>query len=206
MRDPSPPLTPGIPGAPTTPRMRYQLQRPLWSLLGARCRILDAHGQLILFARRKALRLREDIGVFEDEAETRPALRIRTGSILDLGAVYEIRDARTSEVIGQARRRFMRSMIRDRWELLDRQGRPIGHAEEDSTALALLRRLLTNLVPQRFDLVVGERPIGLIRQRFNPFVFRADLEIDMDARDRIDERHLFGLAVLLMVVEGRQSS
>jgi hypothetical protein len=182
----------------------WQLQRPLLSLLGARCRILDAHGNLVLFAKRRALRLREHIEAFEDEGQTRPALRIRTESILDLGATYVVSDARSGETVGMARRRFMRSMLRDHWDLLDAAGNPLGEAQEDSMALALLRRLLASFVPQRFHVVVGGRPVAELRQRWNPFLFRADLRMDAGADAVLDPRLLLGLAILLMVIEGRQ--
>jgi len=190
--------------APTGNAHHWQLQRPLFSLLGARCRILDEHGNLVLFAKRRALRLREHIEAFEDEAETRPALRIRTESILDLGATYVVSDARSGEAVGMARRRFMRSVLRDRWDLLDSGGNPLGEAEEDSMALALLRRVVANFVPQRFHIRVGDRPVAELRQRWNPFLFRADLRMVAGGDAQLDPRLLLGLAILLMVIEGRQ--
>ena len=189
---------------PTGVPHHWQLHRPIWSLLGARCRILDAQGNLVLFARRRPLRLREHIEVFEDEAETRPALRIQTESILDLGATYVITDARSGEPVGMARRRFMRSFLRDHWDLLDAGGNPLGEALEDSVALDLLRRLVADFVPQRIHVLVAGQPVAELRQRWNPFVFRADLRMEAGADARLDPRHLLGLAVLLMVIEGRQ--
>ena len=184
----------------------WQLHRPLFSLLGARCRVLDAQGNLVLFAKRRALRLREHIEVFEDEGQTRVALRIQTESILDLGATYVITDARSGETVGMARRRFVRSMLRDHWDLLDAAGHPLGEAVEDSLALALLRRFLAAFVPQRLHFQVDGRPLAELRQRWNPFVFRADLRMEAGADARLDPRHLLGVAVLLMVIEGRQES
>ncbi|MBW2313639.1 MAG: hypothetical protein JRH10_05550 [Deltaproteobacteria bacterium] len=182
----------------------WQLQRPLFSLLGARCRILDEHDNLVLFAKRRALRLRERIEVFEDEGETQPALHIRTESILDLGATYVVTDSRSGEGVGMARRRFMKSMLRDHWDLLDAGGNPLGEAQEDSMALALLRRLVADIVPQRFHVSVGGRPVAELHQRWNPFLFRADLRMEAGADALLDPRLLLGLAVLLMVIEGRQ--
>ncbi len=182
----------------------WQLHRPIWSLLGARCRILDERGELVLFARRKPLRLREHIEIFEDEGETRAALRIQTESVLDLGATYVITDARSGEGVGMARRRFMRSMLRDHWDLLDAGGNPLGEAQEDSAALALLRRFIANFVPQRIDVHVRGQLVAELRQRWNPFVFRADLTMPAGADATLDPRLLLGLAVLLMVIEGRQ--
>jgi len=190
--------------AATGTEHHWQLQRPLFSLLGARCRILDAHGNLVLFAKRRALRLREHIEAFEDEAQTRPALEIRTEAILDLGATYVVRDTRSGETVGMARRRFVRSMLRDHWDLLDAGGNPVGEAQEDSMALALLRRLLAAFVPQRYHVRVQGQPVAELYQRWNPFLFRADLRMEAGGDARLDPRLLLGLAILLMVVEGRQ--
>ena len=182
----------------------WELHRPIWSLFGARCRVLDDQGNLVLVARRRPLRLREHVDVFEDEGETRPALRIATESILDLGATYVITDARSGETLGMARRRFMRSLLRDHWDLLDAGGNPRGEAQEDSAALALLRRFVADFVPQRFHVRMGDRSVAELRQRWNPFVFRADLRLEAGGDAQIDPRHLLGLAILLMVIEGRQ--
>jgi len=189
---------------PTGAAHHWQLQRPLFSLLGARCRILDAHDNLVLFAKRRPLRLRERIEAFEDEAQTRPALAIRTESILDLGATYVVSDARSGETVGMARRHFVRSMLRDHWELLDAGGNALGAATEDSMALALLRRFLAGFVPQRYHVTVGDQTVAELHQRWNPFLFRADLPLPAGADARLDPRLLLGLAILLMVVEGRQ--
>jgi hypothetical protein len=189
---------------PTGAGHRWQLHRPIWSLLGARCRILDEQDNLVLFARRRPLRLREHVDVFEDEGETRSALRIQTESILDLGATYVVTDARSGETLGMARRRFMRSILRDRWDLMDAGGNALGEVLEDSAALALLRRLVADFVPQRFHVSIGGRPVAELRQRWNPFVFRADLEMPAGADALLDPRLLLGLAILLMVIEGRQ--
>jgi len=182
----------------------WSLHRPLWSLLGARCRIYDESGALVLFARRRPLRLREHIEVFEDEGETRPALRIRTESILDWGATYRIEDARTGEPVGAARRRALRSVWRDHWDLLDVHEQVLGEAQEESPVLALLRRFGASFVPQRFVVAAAGRPVAELRQSWNPIVFRASLRLRRDAEGLLDPRLLLGLAILLMVVEGRQ--
>jgi uncharacterized protein YxjI len=192
--------------AVTGAERRWELHRPLWSLLGARCRVLDERGNLVLVAKRRPLRLREHVDVFEDEGETRPALRITTESILDLGASYAITDARSGETLGMARRRFVRSMLRDHWDLLDAGGNPRGEAQEDSTALALLRRFVADFVPQRFHVRMGGRMVAELRQRWNPFVFRADLRLEAGGDALLDPRLLLGLAILLMVIEGRQQA
>ncbi len=184
----------------------YQLQRPWFSFLGARCRVLDERGQPLLFARRRPLRLREDVRAFQDEGETREVLRIHTEQVLDLGATYQVTDSLENVPVGGLRRRFLRSMVRDEWTLLDPSGLEIGRVREDNAALALLRRVLTNLIPQTYVIEAGGVRVGEVRQRFNPFLFRAVMRLGPGAEERLDRRLVFGLAILLMVIEGRQES
>ena len=71
-------------------------------------------------------------------------------------------------------------------------------------AMALLRRFIADFVPQRYHVQVGGRPVAELHQRWNPFVFRADLRMEAGDDALLDPRHLLGVAILLMVIEGRQ--
>ena len=51
-------------------------------------RVTDANGQLIAYVKQKAFKLREDITIFADEAQTRPLYRINANRILDFNASY----------------------------------------------------------------------------------------------------------------------
>lgn len=69
---------------------------------------------------------------------------------------------------------------------------------------ALLRRLLTNLVPQTFEGEVGGAPVLRFRQHFNPFVQKIDLDFSMDREKHLDRRLGIAAAILLCTIEGRQ--
>jgi hypothetical protein len=97
-------------------------------------------------------------------------------------------------------------MVQDEWQVLDPSDQQIGILHEDSMALALLRRLLLGaLLPQNYDLLMGETRVADLRQRFN--LFRYDLEIDcsMDTNHRLDRRLAIAAGILLATVEGKQS-
>ena len=96
------------------------------------------------------------------------------------------------------------AILRDSWEMLDARDTPIGKVEEDSMAMAMLRRLLSNLVPQRFQLQTGNGTQATFRQRWNPFVF--SLEVATPPGAAVDPRLVFGAAVLLAAIEGRQGN
>ena len=53
---------------------RYTLRRKFLKVLGAKFEIFDESEQLIGFCAQKAFKLKEDIRVFQDEAQTQPCL------------------------------------------------------------------------------------------------------------------------------------
>jgi hypothetical protein len=53
---------------------------------------------------------------------------------------------------------------------------------------------------------MDETLVAQFRQRFNPFVFKMDLDYSPDKKRRLDRRLGIGLAVCMMAIEGRQAS
>jgi len=85
---------------------------------------------------------------------------------------------------------------------LDKDDNLIGKVEEDSMALALVRRFLSNLVPQNYNFTSGGNAVASLKQRFNPFIFKADFSVHNGGG--VDPRLALAGAVLLMTIEGRQ--
>ena len=52
--------------------------------------------------------------------------------------------------IGVLRRRGLKSLLKDEWEILNAADQQIGTVQEDSWLMATLRRFLTNLIPQTY--------------------------------------------------------
>ena len=183
----------------------YTIRRKIFKVFGAAFHVYDMDGRVVGYSSQKAFKLREDIRVYSGEDMSEELLTLQARQIIDWSAAYDIVDARTGEKVGAARRKGWSSMVRDAWELLDEEDRPIGHAQEDSMAMALVRRFLSNLVPQTFHLRSEDgRDQALLRVHFNPFVYRQTVVIEETCR--IDPRLVFGAAVLLAAIEGRQQS
>ena len=180
----------------------YLLRRQVFRIFGAGFHIYDGRGVLVGYSSQKAFKLREDIRLFADESQSLPLLRIRARSILDFSAAYDVVDESTGEVVGTARRRGFRSLLRDSWELLDAEERTVGTLEEESWLMATLRRFLSGLIPQRFHLGEGSAQV-VFRQHFNPFIYR--LEVDVPPSCAIDRRLICAAAILIAAIEGRQN-
>lgn len=181
--------------------MKYTLRRKFFVLLGKEFSITSEDGSLVGYAKQKAFKLREELTIFVDQAMTKPLVSIKARNIIDFNAIYDVVDAENGQNLGAIRRMGFRSMIRDEWHIYSPGDNELAIVQEESGALALVRRLLTNLVPQRFDIRVGTQDAGGFQQQFNPFRYVMDIEVN---ETLIDKRVAFACAVLLAAVEGRQ--
>jgi hypothetical protein len=179
---------------------RLRIRRKVLKIFGASFHVYDGD-RVVAFCNQKAFKLREDIRLWADESQRTELLWIRARQVVDFAASYDVVDSTTQHKVGALRRRGFKSIVRDSWELLDEDDRVLAKVEEDSAALALVRRFVTELVPQTFRLH-GKDGDAVFKQRFNPFVYT--LEVAMPPGDAIDRRLVFATAVLLAAIEGRQ--
>ncbi len=184
----------------------YLLKRQVFALTG-KLRFFNPQEQLVLYVEQKMFRLREDIRVYGDESKSQELLLVKARSIIDWAAAYDVLDGATGQKIGTLRRKGWSSMVRDEWEVLDVNDQPIGKLFEDSIGQALLRRLLLgSLLPQNYDMSIGETRVADLRQRFNPFAYQMDLDFSMDTSNKLDHRIGIAAAILLALIEGKQGS
>lgn len=182
---------------------RYVANKALFSFMGNAFRILGPEGNLRFFVKQKAFKMKEEITVFADEGQTDAVLGIKARGIGDFSAGYDVTDRKSGEVVGALKREGLKSMLRDEWTLLDKGGAPIGKVQEDSGGMALLRRFLP-IIPQSFHVWIGDKQVGAIKQRFNPFQLVYDVDLEAAGADDLDPRLGVAAVVLLLAIEGRQ--
>ena len=183
----------------------YLIRRKVFTIFGAKFHVYDADGRVILFSKQKAFKLKEDIRVYTDETQSEERLLIRARHVVDFSAAYDVVDAKSGSKIGAYRRKGFTSLLRDSWEMLDNSDKPIAKIQEDSTALALVRRFLINLIPQSFHATSNGKSLASYRQRFNPFVYKLQVSIEPAAREKVDPKLVLAGGILLAAIEGRQN-
>jgi hypothetical protein len=184
----------------------YLLRRQAIALTG-KFRFYDPAGRMVMFSEQKMFRLREDIRVYSDESKTREVLSIKARQIMDFSAAYDVIDTELNQKAGALRRKGLRSLLRDEWEVLDANDRVVGQLFEDSVGMALLRRLLLGTwLPQNYDMMVGQTRVADLRQNFNLFRYELNIDFSMDINHLIDRRVGIAAGILLAAVEGKQSS
>jgi uncharacterized protein YxjI len=184
----------------------YLLKRQAIALTG-KFRFYDPAGRLVMFSEQKMFKLREDIRVYDGEDKAHEVLSIKARQIMDFSAAYDVMDTELNQKAGVLRRKGLRSILRDEWEVLDANDNVLGKLFEDSVGLAMLRRLvLGSLLPQNYDMTVGETRVADLKQNFNPFRYELNLDFSMDTTNRLDRRVGIAAGILLAAVEGKQSS
>lgn len=189
---------------PVFQHSQYLLKRQVFALTG-KFRFYNPSGQLVMFSEQKMFRWKEDIRVYADEAKTQEVLMVKARQIIDFSAAFDVVDSSNGQKVGALRRKGLASLFRDEWEILDVNDNVIGKLFEDSMGLALVRRILTNLVPQNYDITINENRVADLKQNFNPFTYELNLDFSMDTTHQLDRRLGIAAGILLAAVEGRQS-
>lgn len=184
----------------------YRVRRKFFSFLGQKLLITNAQDQLVLFAYMKAFKLKEDIRLYPDEKmeEEDELLRITARQVIDFSATYDVHDSTENKKVGSLRRSGWKSIARDEWRIFDADDREIGTLREDSVLMALMRRFLTNLIPQKHHVEIDEREVAVYKQHFNPFWLKITADFSADSKGVFDKRLALAALVLLCVIEGRQ--
>ncbi len=183
---------------------QFTVRRKVFTLLGAKFHIYNAQNEPIGLCKQKAFKLREDIRIYSDDTMAEERLRIAARSMIDFSAAYDVVDCEHNTRIGTLRRKGLKSLVRDEWQVLDEHEQLIGVLQEDSTALALVRRLIAGwLLPQRFTLrTLDGEPLAHFRTHFNLVVHRMTVSLLPGAA--IPAPLVLAAAVLLLAIEGRQ--
>ena len=185
----------------------YSIRRKVFKLLGGAFHVFDPAGNVVLYSKQKAFKLKEDIRIYTGEDMGTEVLTIRTDQVIDLGATYHVHDSQQGGVrVGSLKRKGLKSMLRDEWVILDSSGQEVGSIQEDSVALALLRRLMVGwLLPQKYYGSIGNIPVSLFTRNFNPFVSKISLDFSMDSQGQLDRRLGIAAVIMLLAIEGKQS-
>ncbi|MFN5182958.1 MAG: hypothetical protein ACK5D5_08025 [Bacteroidota bacterium] len=181
----------------------FLIKKKLMKLLGSDFRIYDASEKEILFAHLKAFKLKEDITLYTDESKSTAVLNIKARSIMDFSSAYDFYDVASGQKVGAAKRKGFQSILRDEWILMAADSdTEIGKIQEDSMLMALLRRLVTNLIPQKFDVSVDGQNVGRYQNNFNPFISKVSVHIHNP--EKFNPLFALGMGVLLCAIEGKQ--
>jgi hypothetical protein len=184
---------------------QYLIRRKILKILGASFHIYAGEEHLILYANLKAFKLKEDIRLYTGEDMKEEVLVIKARNIIDLGATYDVYESETNVKIGALKRKGVKSILKDEWMFLDKNDSQIGTIKEDNMAMALVRRLLINVIPQTYTAEVNGVEVCTYKQSANPFVSKVKLDYTKKAEGLLDKRLGIAAGLLLCAIEGKQN-
>lgn len=195
---PPPALVPAARPMSLATQRRYLIKRPFLSFFERTFRVLAPDGQLYMLVRHPILKLKEEFMVYADEARTRPLLRVKSRQIIAINFCFDVFDATSGELLGSVQKQGLKSILRDKFILLDPTGKEIGYAEEQGRSI--LRRFIP-LLTSKHAIFVEQQQVAFIRQIFRFFVKEFAVELEPS---RVDPRFVLAVALLALMAEARR--
>lgn len=176
----------------------YIIKRNFWSFFERTFRVSTMDGQLTMLIKHPLLKLREEFTVWGDEARTRPLLLIKSRQMVAINYQFDVTDAGTGQALGTVQKQGLKSIVRDRFKILDAAGVEIGYLEEQGAAL--LRRFLPFLTSHH-QVFIGGQVAADIRQKFRFFTKEFVVQLNPSA---VDPRFVMACALLALIAEARR--
>lgn len=176
-------------------------------------RVVDATGRLVGYVKQRAFRLREDVTIFADEAQTQPIYHIKANKIIDIGATYAISSA-DGRSLGAVRQRGMRTFWKATYDILDESGSAIGLIHEQDAWVKVVDGLigeipLLGFVIQQWInptyLIDGADGVTLLRLRKRPSLIERRFVVEQDAPlpSRLEQLALPAVLMVVLLERGR---
>jgi uncharacterized protein YxjI len=187
-----------VAGVSLATQRNYVIKRRFWSFLERIFRVFTADGQLIMYIKHPILKLREEFMVYEDEAQTRPLLKVKSRQVIAINFSYDVEDIASGRLLGSVQKKGLSSLVRDKFIILDPTGAEIGYAEEQGASV--LRRFFPFLT-SKHAIFVGGGQVAYIKQRFR--FFTKEFEVDLEP-SQLDPRFVLAVALLALMAEARR--
>ena len=181
---------------------QYLIREKFLKIFGNKFHIMDEHDQLYGFCEQKRFRIKEDIRLYDDENKNNEWLVIKQRNIVDAWGGFDILDPKEGVLLGTVRRKFWKSLLRTKWQVLDAEGNDIGMLLEDSMAQAIARRVFLGILPKKYALhtMGNDNPITM-RQKFNPIIRK--LIVNIPPENNFNRKFIAGLAIVISALDGR---
>jgi uncharacterized protein YxjI len=174
--------------------------------IGTRIRIKDAAGRQVAYVRKQKFKLKENVGVYSDEAQSNLLFRMKADRMLDFSARYAI-SGPDGHPIGAVGRRGMKSLWRSAYVLDDAYGTEAGSIREENPWTKVLDGAMESLPlgdalgglffnPAYLAELYGT---DVLRMQKQPSVLESSFRIDKLA-DFTDEEEDLLLAGMIMMV------
>jgi len=170
--------------------------------------VTDASGELVLYLKQKAFRLKEAVTVFADREQTRPLFTIAADRVIDISAQYDIADEAGSH-LGALKRQGLRSLWKAHYEILRGGGAVLAIREENPWVkvmdglvgeIPFLGLLTGYLFHPAYQLTRADTGEVVMRLRKEPALFQSRFTLEELAPLDAVDTDLAVLGALMMIL------
>jgi hypothetical protein len=169
--------------------------RSAWS---PRLYFQDDSGNTLAFVRNLSCHYSHEIRVFTDPTLSFELLAIKPDSRTPDADQFTVTDSLTREIAGTICHRHLARELRQEWSLHSPSAGKLTVIQEDSGFLALLRRYVTELIPQSYTFFVGSSAVGTATPGNMLWPHTMEVNLTGDRAEPVDRRLLMAAIVLIM--------
>ena len=176
--------------------------------LASQIYVRDANNNLLGYVKQKLFKMKEDINVFADEAQTQQLFNIKADRILDFSANYRFSNSQGG-VLGAIRRKGMRSIWKANYEISDANGNQVLGINEENGWIKVADALFGELpiigmfagyVFNPTYLVTRMDGTPIARLKKEPAFFQGQFKLEPQIQLEGNEETLVLLGVLMMTL------
>jgi hypothetical protein len=144
------------------------------------------------------------IHIYADDKKKQEILTMKDSSSDEIE--MDVLDPETGEKVGGigVAADTVSEFIKDAWTITDANDNPIGKVFEISTGQAVIRELISNELPQKLDITVGETLVGELRQKVKMLGYEIMIDFSMDIAHGLDRRMGLAAAIFVAYHQGRE--
>lgn len=175
--------------------------------------ITDAQGNVVLYVKQKAFKLKENVAVFADTQQTKQLYTIQADRVLDFNARYTFRDVQ-GNTIGAIKRQGVKSLWKTHYDIMDGDSAPLSITEENPWVKVVdqvvgeipVIGMFTGLLFHPAYLMARPDGMPILRLKKEPALFEGKFTIEkkVDNLDPSEEtRALLGLIMMVLLERAR---
>ncbi|HEX2740400.1 MAG TPA: hypothetical protein VHM69_08140 [Rubrobacter sp.] len=175
--------------------------------IGTRIRVTDATGRQVAYVRKKKFKLKEEVRVYEDEAQSRLLFRMKADRMIDFSARYAV-SGPDGHPIGAVGRQGMKSLWNSAYVLTDGYGEQTGSIREENAWVKVLDGMMESVPfadalgglffnPAYLAELRGQNVLRVQKQRS---ILESSFHIEKLADFSEDEEDLLLAGIIMMVL------
>lgn len=157
----------------------------------------DEQGRTLAFVRNTKCEWSKELRVFTDPTLSFELLAIKPVRRAEPGRHFNVIDSVNSEIVGKVRHLPASGLQRQEWDLLGPAADDLCIIREDSVLLGLVRRYLTESVPQSYSFNVAQGTFGSAVRVTGLFSPNMEIDLGLDCTKLIDRRLIIAALVLI---------